>query len=382
MEVPVGDSSEVVSERLQYDNLTKAKKAVEFSTVEAQVDTIARRAIETVTAALAAEITEVNKKASEVLLIDFDLLEEAKKAKELSEVVSSIRELSKKSSVEDITFESTLTEIGRRAQELNINTVVSTNLELSKQTQESVSADFYVEDSGKRAEESVEIQSAISDIAKRAVEQIKNEAGALSVETGRKAIDSIQTTVINRTELAKKASTQKTVLVNLEGYITEVVSNSGFSNPANTIGNTTGTNATLTASASGLAGLTSNTTNGTLHARFRNTTLSDLTIASVSLNVETSATQGGLPLGGGWALNYQYSLDSGSIWTTFHTTDSAEDKGIRTVVITSPVGGSWNNINSLRVRATGSVTSGTGLGATRSALWFRSWVTLAANRTY
>lgn len=435
IEVPIGDVGEVGENRLQMDTRERQKKAGDQISVDAEVGEQAKRAAETVTAALAAEMTEINKKAAESVSVDAITQDQAKRAYESVSVVAETADSAKRAAaLVELEVLSEQTEINRKSTDAVIVAAASRNkgkraddtaamaavvgeqgrkaddtvhaivvptadeakravedisaqvnaivLDQSKRAADRVTTDVASRNQSKRASDTITAAILSRDSGKRAIETINAEFNANIMEQAKRATDMTEAAIIARTDTGKKAADQKTVVVSLTGYITAVISNTGFTNPNNTIGNTAGNNATLTATATGLAGLSSQTTNGTLHARFRDTGLSDLTVTAVTINVETSSTQGGLPLGGGHNVQYEYSLNNGSTWTTFHTTSGTEGKGTRSATITGPVAGSWANINQLRVRATGSVTSGAGLGATRAAQWFRAWITIAANRTY
>lgn len=183
-------------------------------------------------------------------------------------------------------------------------------------------------------------------------------------------------------ETAPVATDAGTPSATLTQYANGNVSTTGFTNPGNALGNTTATNASLSATSSGALGVTSNTTNGTMVVGFADPAISDLTISSVVVNVENAATSAGtLPLAQAWNVAFEYSLN-GTTWTNINTLAAITAKGTRTLDITAAIGGDWTKINSLQVRATGSVTSGTGNGANATVQFFRAWVVVVASKTY
>lgn len=173
------------------------------------------------------------------------------------------------------------------------------------------------------------------------------------------------------------------ITANYTGYANANVTTTGWTSPANALGNNTNTAAELRATSSGLAGTTSNTVTGTLLLGFANPQTRDLPIgAGVTINIERDVVSGGtLPLGQSHTVVYQYSLD-GTNFTTVSAPGTTIAKSVVTVDITSLVGGDYNKLDALQVRATGSVTSGTGLGATLAARLMRAWVSFTAEKTY
>lgn len=170
----------------------------------------------------------------------------------------------------------------------------------------------------------------------------------------------------------------------LTGYANAVVSNATWVNPNNGLGNTTGTAATLTATASGVAGTTNNTATGTVVYGFQDVNLGDLTITNVTVNVENQGATAGVAIAQPTSnVQFQYSLNNGSTWTNIFVLNTpATAKGIRTLNITGVVGQDQTLLSALQIRATGSITSGTGLGVSNTVSFFRSWMTVTANKTY
>lgn len=328
----IGEVGEVNNERLQYDNRNTNKKAVEIVSADTEVIEVQKKAVEFVTAAFAAEVMETAKKAV---------------ALELGEV--SANEFA----------------IGKRA--TDDTTVVGSVTEFNRKAIDDIAAEF-----------------AITEQQKKAVEDISNTVTATANESAKRAVEIIEGAIIARTDLNQKATDIGVVEVTLNGYANQNVQTTTWTNPANALNDTTNTSASLTATASGLAGTTNNTATGILSVGFRDVNLGDLTITSVTLQVENSGAGAGVAVAQPTAnIQYQYSLNNGSTWTTFFTHNTpALAKGIRTVDITGIIGQDQSLLSALQIRATGSVTSGTGLGAAYTASFFRAWMTVLANRTY
>lgn len=169
-------------------------------------------------------------------------------------------------------------------------------------------------------------------------------------------------------------------------YADAVVSNTNWTNPNNALGDTTATSATLSATSSGLVGLTSNTVNGTLILSFPDLftpgtiDLTLYTISQVTISFEYSQIAGS-GLGNSSTRVVDYSLNNGSSWTNVMNANSAQAKTIATYTITPQVSGGWAQLNDLRMRWTGSVVSGVGSGSTTTTNWFRAWATVTASYT-
>ena len=169
-------------------------------------------------------------------------------------------------------------------------------------------------------------------------------------------------------------------------YGCSVVSNCCFSNPCNSLNNTTCTAATICAQSDGLLCLTSNTCCGTIVVDFANPTIliCDCFIIDgcVIIHIEREISNGGiLPSGQDACMLWQISINGGCCWITIQN-DTCEcvPKGIVCLDISCCVGVCWNNINNLQVRATGSVTSGTGTNAIVTAHFYRTWITFNATK--
>lgn len=205
----------------------------------------------------------------------------------------------------------------------------------------------------------------------------------MAFEVVRTQREAITAAIIEQDNVVPTINTAETVSASLTGYA-NANTNTGWTNPANAQGNTTGTAATLAAASSGLAGTTNNTTTGTLTLDFQDVNLGDLTISAVTVNVENQGATAGVAIAQPTSnVQFQYSVDGGTNWTNIVVLNTpATAKGIRTLNITGVIGQNQALLSALKIRATGSVTSGTGLGATNTVSFFRAWMTVAASRTY
>lgn len=171
-----------------------------------------------------------------------------------------------------------------------------------------------------------------------------------------------------------------------DSYANAVVSQTGITNANNALGNNTGNAATAVASSSGLAGITSNTTNFDLVLGIADEDLAGLlsSIDSVTVHLERAGANSGISVGGQGTVNCYWGfggtpanlIDTGT-WSTL----GALAKGVVTADITANVANDWSNIDDLRLRFQGSSTSGTGLGATGTASFYRAWVEITASGT-
>lgn len=215
-------------------------------------------------------------------------------------------------------------------------------------------------------------------------EVVRITAGVNAMETLPALTENIQAAIIEQDNFLADLATSEPINVTLNGYANQNVATTTWTNPANALGNTTGTASTLTATASGLAGTTNNTATGAITLGFRDVNLGDMTITSVVLSVENQGATAGVAIAQPTTnVQWQYSLNNGGSFTTFYTmTTPATAKGIRTVDITAIVGQDQSLLSALQIRATGTITSGTGLGAANTVSFFRAWMTVLANRTY
>lgn len=384
VEVPVGDGSAVNNEQLRYDNRNQAKKAAETAVAAAVAQEFGKKSLETVTAAFAAEVREVNQKSAEFISVQSNIQEFADKAIETVSVVGQVREFGNKDQPDTIDSEFSVSEIAKRTQEDINNEVTAIARDIAKRATDTTSAVASVFEAQKKATDTISADFSIAETAKKTVEDVSNTVTARAAEIAKRAIETIQAAIVARTDLNKKSVVTEVVEITLNGYANQNVSNTGWTNQANILGNTTNTSASLTATSSGLLGTTNNTTTGTTVLGFRDVNLGDLTITSVILSVENSGATAGVALVQPVPnIQYQYSLNNGGTWTTFYThTTPALTKGIRTVDITAIVGQNQTLLSALQIRATGQTTSGTGIGAGYTASFFRAWMTVLANRTY
>lgn len=382
IEVPVGEVGEVGGEKLQYDNITIAQKAEDTHDVVISNNDVAKRAIESVTAALASELTETNQKSNDYVGIEFDVNNQAKKANDPTSVSVVSSEINKKANDNFQTIIIPSTDQAKKAQEDISNTVTAISNEFGEKAQDLVSLVSFIRDYNKKSVDSVLFETIFSDVAKKSVEDISNVVIGVVNDTSKKSEDSLVAAIIPTMIENRKSTDQETVIISLNGYANSVASNSGFTNPDNSLGNTTGNGALLTATSSGLLGTTNNTTNGTIVLDFRDINLGDIDITSAILSVENDHVNAGVPITQPTcSLIFAYSTD-GSTYTNFYTLTGQTAKGIRTIDLTSILSSNKALLNPFRVRATGNVTSGTGVGAASTATFYRAWLTIQGNRIY
>lgn len=163
-----------------------------------------------------------------------------------------------------------------------------------------------------------------------------------------------------------------------------VVSNTGFTNPNNVLDHDAD-EATVVATATGIGGTTAATANFDMivsFADFALTWLDDITQAI--LNPKIRIATGGVALGATQNVILEFSLNDGASWTGYWT-QTAQTAGLEPNqdLLATPafVGDDWTKLNQLRLRIRGSITSGTGLGATNTLAV--QWVVLhhAAQKT-
>lgn len=337
-----GSTGEVDRERLQYDNRNTNRRAVEqnprVSIVSQEMN---QKAEDTVTAAVLGQANEINQRAVET---------------SISTVTGTANEPNRKAAVEMPMIAGSVAEMNRKASDATTATVVPT-----------------------------------ADVAKRAVEDISNTVTATAAEAGRRQADLIETVIIPLTDVNRKAA-PTTVPVTIQygqvfpaGEANAVAANTNWANPNNAIGNTPGAFAQLSAASSGLAGITSNTVSGTLSLSYADLAFSDIPLAgaTITLTYGFGLVSGGtLPLGQSASLSLQYSLDNGASWTNLQTFTAATGDSSRVFNVTAAVGGDYAKLNALQVRATGSVTSGTGLGATFTARLYGVSLKFIVSKTY
>lgn len=325
-------SGEVERDALRVDHRATSRKAAERSAVAVRSQEVSRKAVETVTAAVLGEARET----------------------------------------------------GRRAVESINATVVGTANELGRRAADRAAMAVAVSEVGRRAvDQATAIIIPTTDQAKRAVESTPLTVRATANDSGRRAVEQVAAVIAGTAEQGKRAAASDAVTITLAGYANAVASNTGFTNPNNALGNTTGTAATLVATATGLAGTTNNTATGTLVLDFQDVNLGDLTISAVMVNVERQGATAGVPVAQPTsAVNFQYSFDNTNWTTIFALTTPATAKAVSTLDLTAAVGQDQSKLSALKVRATGTITSGTGLGATNTVSFFRAWMTVSAARTY
>lgn len=167
------------------------------------------------------------------------------------------------------------------------------------------------------------------------------------------------------------------------------VTTTGFTSPANAIDKSLDPPASAcTAAASGIGGLTANTTNGTLVSSFPNfaSPFTDFTITSVILEYRWSTVTAGTQLSAGLVtMQGAYSTNDGSSFTNTELVSqagNASSANPETIDITTPIGGDWTKITQFRHRWTGTVASGTGLSKTMAFNAFGYRLRIQATRTF
>lgn len=139
-----------------------------------------------------------------------------------------------------------------------------------------------------------------------------------------------------------------------------VVSNSGFTNPANAADLSEATSATISATQSGgLLGGKSATVSGNIQVSCPNINIVPTpAVSSVQLQYGYTTTKsGGLQSGNSVDVDIDYSLNDGGSWTNLVTVTNTAQTADPTANITATYG----QIQQLRFRAVGSVVSGTTL---------------------
>lgn len=309
--------------------------------------------------------------------------ETAERASEAVAAQVSVREPARRAT--EIVIAGLLTQVNetsRRAVEDVSNSVTATAIEGAKRAVDRAAVDVTVREVARRAGEVVNVEAVMRESARRAAASETASAMATANETAKRAVEGITAVVAAGVEKAKRAADAASVTAIVNAYANAVSSNTGWVNPNSALGNTPSVSATLTATSSGVAGTTSNTTTGTLVLALPDLAITDLALGAVSLNVQRQCTVGGTaPIGQSVSVQFQYSLN-GTSWTTFLTVAAALGNGTTSVDITGVIAGSYANLNALQVRATGTVVSGTGLGATATVAWFRAWLSFAASKEY
>ena len=385
IEVPVGEAGEVGRERLTYE----LPEIVNRQTVADAIITAASEQLgalteEVVAALLARAEEEVPRILDDVTLTVApipDVLpvvnDSVMLATQSNEVVPIIED-----NIEAMVL--VLDEIVQDQEEVVRITAGVNAMEVVPDLQEDVAAAIVV---GNEIVPTQRDDSQLEVVRLEVLGQIVDDPNILVTATANEVVptlaDQNEAAIVVLDEIVPNQGDEVVLNVALEGYATAVASNTGFTNPNNALGNTTNTAATLTATSSGLLGTTNNTTNGTIQLTFRGVNLGDLIITSVVLRIESQHANAGVPIQKPTTnLQYQYSTNNGGAYTTFYTQTANTGKAIRTVDLTAIIGQNQALLNAFRVRATGNVTSGTGLGAASTASFFRAWLTITANRTY
>lgn len=225
--------------------------------------------------------------------------------------------------------------------------------------------------------EELTVETTVSEVNDTPIEFVNIDATVTTLEVLPEIIDDTALVTFVNNELVPVADDIAVLEVSLNGFARTVESNSGWTNPNNSLGNTTGTATTLTASSSGFFGNTSNTTNGDLLVDLNNLNLGDMDITSAQVFVETQRADAGLFSRPDSDVSFQISFD-GQNFAQIHRITAEQGKQVNGADITNII----QNQTDLKFRAIGSVTSGTGLGAGTTVSLFRCIFVLQANRTY
>lgn len=143
-----------------------------------------------------------------------------------------------------------------------------------------------------------------------------------------------------------------------------VVSQTAITNPNNVL-DTDADEATVVATATGVGGITAVNVPYSIVVSFADFVLSWLTdITSAQIVVPYRIFLGGTNLGPTQSILMEYSLNEGVGWTTFlnSTTQQVAVLNVTADILTA-VGDDWTKLNQLRVRISGTIGSGTGVGA-------------------
>ena len=257
------------------------------------------------------------------------------------------------------------------------------NLNVANKATENVSAIVETTDTSKKAVDTTEVAFAavLDELSKEAVETTQLEANLDTEEKSKESIETITVDVEVLTELAKKASDIAEVEATVNAFAFSA-QNEGWENPNNALGNTANTAATLSASSSGLRGGTSNTTSGDIVLDFKDINIGDLTLDVASARIEIERTDAGLLSRPTSNIEFQISLDSGSSFTTFYVLNTEIGRSIIVLDLLSLILGDTTKLSQILLRAVGTVTSGTGLGASTTASIFRKVIIVTADKEY
>ena len=257
------------------------------------------------------------------------------------------------------------------------------NLNIAKKATEDVSTIIDTQDTAKKAEDTTEVAFAavLDELSKEAVETTQLEANLDIEEKSKESIETITVDVEVLTELAKKASGIAEVEATVDAFAFSA-QNEGWENPNNALGNTAGTAATLSASSSGFLGGTSNTTSGDIVLDFKDINIGDLTPDLAIVRIEIERTDARLLSRSTSNIAFQISLDNGGSFSTFYVLNTELDRSIIELDILSLIQGDTTQLSQILLRAVGTVTSGTGLGAGTTASIYRALITVTADKEY
>lgn len=382
-----GDTSEVAEDQLRFDTHDRALKATDAAAVDAIVMESSKPTEEAVTAAVLGQAVEAAHRHVDAIAVTIDSANAGKRATDaVGAVVLSTEQAHRAGDV--VNVQAVVAEQAKKAVEDISNVVSAVTTEAGDRASELTSAAIVLAEAGRKA---TDAETAFivptGDLGKHATETALGAILAIVAETGKRALETITAVISTVAEAGKRAAEVFTAIATYAGYANANVSTTGWVNPGNALGNTTGTSSTLTATSSGLAGTTSNTTTGTIVLGFADPLVADLPIASdVTINVETSMVSSGtLPLGQSGSLQIEYSLNGGGAWTSVQTRTATSPSNLAKAISTATIAtGSitYSQLNALQVRVVGSVTSGTGLSAQTQANVFRAWVAFTASKAY
>lgn len=197
------------------------------------------------------------------------------------------------------------------------------------------------------------------------------------------ALDTNSVIVLTGKDVVPNQTSLSFVQADYNLFANAVASSNTWENTTDALADTTATAAKLEATASNVAGIDNETSTGDMIVAFRDIDLGDLAItSSLILSVETGHATAGIPTAASTtSVVFQYSLNSAA-FVTFHAQTINTAKAVNTVDLTSAIGTSVSAINSLRVRATGSITSGTGVGVSSAVSFYRTWLSFTSEKDY
>ena len=226
-----------------------------------------------------------------------------------------------------------------------------------------------VQSIARRAARDGAIEHAQTETAKRATSLASFDAEFTMQSAGRRADNDSTLLHVVEPQPLRKSDTESYLRDDYQAYADNASADT-WANPPNATDNDTGTAATLTATSSGLAGLTSNTTSDTLTLSFDPIPYGSGEVTSaVVIEIEREvAFSGGLALNQSASVSYEWRVDGGT-WNVIATDDAAATKGF---VSSAPATLTKAQIDNMEIQVVASVTSGSGSGANVQARVFRA----------